>query len=710
MSQNHHNSLLLQNLNQIPKDAKIYVAGHRGLVGSAITRQLRKHGFNNLILRTHDELDLINQAQVNEFFVQEKPEYVFLAAAKVGGILANDKYRADFIYQNLMIENNVIYASYKHKVKRLIFLGSSCIYPKNCPQPIKEEYLLTSELEQTNQPYALAKISGIEMCWSFNRQYDTEFVALMPTNLFGIGDNYHPYNSHVIPALIRKAHEAKLKNSPYIEVWGTGKVYREFMTSDDMAQACLFIFSLPQEQLAPYLNNQEPPLFNVGTGVDCTIAEITKIICDVVGFTGEIKFDTTKPDGTYRKLLDVSKLKSLGWSTSSNLRQGIEIAYQDFIKNHYNLEHKLYQVILCGGHGTRLWPISNNNMPKQFSIDVANPNLFTQTINRLERDYNNYLLVTNSNYLSHVLSTITTKNHSKFDIMLEPTGRNTAPAVSCATEYILQQYGDQLILVLPSDHLIKNVDAFKQAIDQVKDYVLQHNVILTFGVTPTQADTKYGYIKKSHIVDNQAGIYEVQSFHEKPDLHTAKEYLKTQNYLWNAGIFLFKASTYVNTLDIVNTKMYTHTKEILNDITVEQNPDYPNIQAFTLPEKFKDFENTSIDYAVLEKAKNIVVKEIDMGWSDMGSWEAIYSHVDSDPNNNILIGNSYSKDINNTYIKSDGKPIVALGVQDLVVVDTDDLILISHKNKINQANTFVEYLVSDKKLNISNYYIYNPFK
>lgn len=322
------------------KHAKIYVAGHRGLVGSALMRKLQAQGYSNIVTRAHAELDLTNQQAVADFFQAEKPEYVFLAAAKVGGIHANNTYPAEFIYENLAIQTNVIHQSYLVGVKRLLFLGSSCIYPRDCPQPMKEEYLLTSELEPTNRPYALAKIAGIEMCWSYNRQYGTQYLAVMPTNLYGAGDNYHLENSHVIPALIRKFHEAKINNQPTITVWGTGTPRREFLYSDDMAEACVFVINLADELFKPLLasdrNDGLPPLLNLGSNSDLTIAELASLIKNVVGFGGEIVYDNTKPDGTMRKFMDSSRLNRLGWEASISLKDGILQAYQSF-KNHEGL-------------------------------------------------------------------------------------------------------------------------------------------------------------------------------------------------------------------------------------------------------------------------------------------------------------------------------------------------------------------------------------
>jgi GDP-L-fucose synthase len=318
------------------KQAKIYVAGHRGLVGSAIMRQLNAQGYANVVTRTHAELDLTNQQAVANFFEAEKPEYVFLAAAKVGGIHANNTYPAEFIHENLAIQTNVIHQSYVNGVKRLLFLGSSCIYPRDCPQPIKEEYLLTSELEPTNRPYALAKIAGIEMCWSYNRQYGTQYLAVMPTNLYGPSDNYHPENSHVIPALIRKFHEAKTNNQPTVTVWGTGTPKREFLYSDDMAEACIYVINLPEAQfksmLAADRNDGLPPLLNLGSNTDLTIAELASLVKEVVGFNGETAFDTTKPDGTMRKLMDSGRLNKLGWSVKTKLSDGLKLVYQNYLK------------------------------------------------------------------------------------------------------------------------------------------------------------------------------------------------------------------------------------------------------------------------------------------------------------------------------------------------------------------------------------------
>ena len=306
---------------------KIYIAGHRGLVGSAIVRQLESRGFTNLLMRTHKELDLTNQAQVQSFFKQEKPDYVILAAGKVGGIHANNTYPADFIYQNIMIEANVINSAYENKVKRLLFLGSTCIYPKAVEQPMREDALLTGILEPTNEPYALAKITGIKLCESCNRQYGTDFRSVMPTNLYGINDNFHPENSHVIPALMRRFHEAKVNNDTEVVVWGTGDAMREFLYVDDMAQASLFVLELDEET---YKANTQPMLshINVGTGKDVTIREMAETMKQVVGFKGELTFDTTKPDGSPRKLIDVSRLSNMGWKYSIDLEEGLKKTYK----------------------------------------------------------------------------------------------------------------------------------------------------------------------------------------------------------------------------------------------------------------------------------------------------------------------------------------------------------------------------------------------
>jgi GDP-L-fucose synthase len=328
-------------------DSKIYIAGHRGLVGSALVRNLttlspsrgegRGEGgvYSNILTRTHAELDLTSQVAVDAFFAAEKPDYVFLAAAKVGGILANNTYPAEFIRDNLAIQTNIIHAAYKNNVKRLLFLGSSCIYPRLAPQPMKEEHLLTGELEATNRPYALAKIAGIEMCWSYNRQYGTQYLAVMPTNLYGPGDNYHPENSHVIPALIRRFHEAKLANASSVSVWGTGTPRREFLYSEDMADACVYLMNLPDEKFVPLLgqdrNEGLPPLMNIGVGHDLTIRELAEAVKAAVGFTGEIVFDSTKPDGTPRKLMDVNRLNEMGWRATTSFAAGIKQAYTDFL-------------------------------------------------------------------------------------------------------------------------------------------------------------------------------------------------------------------------------------------------------------------------------------------------------------------------------------------------------------------------------------------
>lgn len=325
------------------QNAKIYVAGHRGLVGSALVKNLQAKGYANLVLRTHAELDLTDQAATETFFASEKPDYVFLAAAKVGGIHANNEYPAEFIRDNLAIQTNIIHAAWKQQVKRLMFLGSSCIYPKQAPQPMKEDSLLTGPLEPTNRPYALAKIAGIEMCWSYNRQYGTKYLAVMPTNLYGPGDNYHPENSHVIPALIRKFHEAKINNAPTVTVWGTGTPRREFLYSEDMADACVFLMNLQDEKYESLLGSDEaktgkfePPLVNIGVGEDVTIKELAETVKQVVGYEGEIVFDTTKPDGTARKLMDVGRLTAIGWQSATQLTAGLSNAYADFVKHASN--------------------------------------------------------------------------------------------------------------------------------------------------------------------------------------------------------------------------------------------------------------------------------------------------------------------------------------------------------------------------------------
>jgi GDP-L-fucose synthase len=317
------------------KHAKIYVAGHRGLVGSALMRNLEAKGYTNFVTRTHAELDLTSQAAVDAFFTAEKPDYVFLAAARVGGIHANNTYPAEFIRDNLAIQTNIIHAAYRHDVKRLLFLGSSCIYPKLAPQPMKEEHLLTSELEPTNRPYALAKIAGIEMCWAYNRQYQTQYLAVMPTNLYGPGDNYHPENSHVIPALIRRFHEAKVNGSPSVAIWGTGTPKREFLYSEDMADACVYLMNLPDEQFVPLLgqdrNDGLAPLVNIGVGHDLTIRELAETVANVVGYQGKLEFDASKPDGTPRKLMDVGRLNAMGWKATTGIQAGLAAAYADFI-------------------------------------------------------------------------------------------------------------------------------------------------------------------------------------------------------------------------------------------------------------------------------------------------------------------------------------------------------------------------------------------
>ncbi len=300
---------------------KIYIAGHKGLVGSAIVRTLEKKGFTNLVYKTSKELDLRNQAAVEYFFAEEKPKFVFLAAGKVGGIIANNTYRADFLYDNLLIVSNIVHAAYNNKVSKLLFLGSSCIYPKMAPQPIKEEYLLTGALENTNEPYAIAKIAGIKLCETFREQYGANYISVMPTNLYGINDNYHPENSHVLPALIRRFHAAKLSGLNEVTIWGSGNPRREFLYADDLADACLFLME----------NYDKKEIVNIGCGEDITIKELAEVVKEVTEYQGDLVFDTTKPDGTPRKLLDVSKLHALGWHHKTALKEGLKTAYRDFL-------------------------------------------------------------------------------------------------------------------------------------------------------------------------------------------------------------------------------------------------------------------------------------------------------------------------------------------------------------------------------------------
>lgn len=312
----------------LSKESKIYVAGHKGMVGSSIIRRLKSEGYNNIVTRTSKELNLKRQADVEEFFAVEKPEYVFLAAAKVGGIVANNAYIADFLYENMIIEMNVIKSAYENRVKKLLFLGSSCIYPRLAPQPIHESSLLTGSLEQTNEAYALAKISGLKLCEYLNRQYGTDYISVMPTNLYGPNDNYHPENSHVIPGLIRRFHEAKINEAENAVVWGTGKVLREFLYVDDLADACVYL-------MKTYSGNET---VNIGTGKELSIANLALAIKDVVGYRGNIIFDTSKPDGTPRKLLDVSKLNSLGWSYKTEIEEGLKKSYDDFLNHKIRTE------------------------------------------------------------------------------------------------------------------------------------------------------------------------------------------------------------------------------------------------------------------------------------------------------------------------------------------------------------------------------------
>ncbi len=313
-------------------ESKIYVAGHRGLVGSALVRTLEARGHQNILQQTSAELDLTDQAAVRDFFARQRPEYVFLAAAKVGGILANNTYPAQFIHINLAIQTNVIHEAWRCGVRRLLFLGSSCIYPRDCPQPMREEYLLTGPLEPTNRPYALAKIAGIEMCWAYNREYGTRSLAVMPTNLYGPNDTYDLAGSHVIPAMIRKFHEAKIAGAPRVTLWGTGAPRREFLHVDDLAKACVFLMDLPEAEYGGLLHEEVAPLLNIGSGQDQTIGELAHMVRDVVGYAGEIVWDADKPDGTPRKLLDVTRMRNLGWKPTLGLQEGLKQTYQDFLR------------------------------------------------------------------------------------------------------------------------------------------------------------------------------------------------------------------------------------------------------------------------------------------------------------------------------------------------------------------------------------------
>ena len=316
------------------RDARIYVAGHSGLAGSAILRALERAGYSNLVLRRHAQLELTDARAVAAFFGQERPEYVFLAAAKVGGILANDSYPADFIRENLAVQLNVIHEAWRTGVKRLLFLGSSCIYPRDCPQPIREEYLLSGPLEPTNRAYAIAKIAGVEMCWSYNRQHGARFLAVMPTNLYGPGDTYDLRNSHVLPALMLKIHEAKQRGEQQVTLWGSGRPRREFLYSDDMAEACVLLAQLPEDKYDCLVAPAVAPLINIGSGEDQSIAELAAIVAEAAGFTGQFSYDSSKPDGMPRKLLESTRIEALDWKPKVGLREGIAIAYQDFLKSY----------------------------------------------------------------------------------------------------------------------------------------------------------------------------------------------------------------------------------------------------------------------------------------------------------------------------------------------------------------------------------------
>jgi GDP-L-fucose synthase len=511
--------------------SKIYVAGHNGMVGSAIVRALKQKGFDNLVLKSSKELDLRNQSQVNQFFLAEKPEYVYLAAAKVGGILANNTYPANFLYDNMMIQNNVIHAAYEHKVRKLLFLGSSCIYPKFANQPIDEKELLSGYLESTNEAYAIAKISGIEMVKFYRRQYGVDFISAMPTNLYGINDNFDLQNSHVLPALIRKFHEAKVGYQPSVVMWGTGKAKREFLYVDDLADACL--------HLMEYYSNELH--VNVGTGEDVAIIELANLIKKIIEYKGEIINDLSKPDGTPRKLLNVNLLTSLGWKYKTSLEQGIREVYQWYLENESRLK-EMKILIMAGGSGERFWPLSTKERPKQLLPLISDKTMIRETVERLIGfvEFKDIFIATNEVQYLNIMKEL--PEIPRDNIIVEPAFRDTAAAILYGSTYIASRNGeDSIITVLASDHLITKREKFINSLNEANRIASKEEKIVTLGIKPTYPETGYGYIKVEDSKENIANTN--VTFVEKPNLEKAKQYFSSNNFLWNSGMFIFKYKT-----------------------------------------------------------------------------------------------------------------------------------------------------------------------
>jgi mannose-1-phosphate guanylyltransferase/mannose-1-phosphate guanylyltransferase/mannose-6-phosphate isomerase len=694
----------------LPRDARIYVAGHRGLVGGALLRYLQEREYSHLITRRSSELDLRDQAAVQQFFAQEKPEYVFLAAAKVGGILANATYPAQFLYDNLTIATNVIHASYQHGVRKLLNLGSSCIYPRLAPQPLKEEYLLTGPLEETNRAYAVAKIAAIELCDQYRAQYGCDFISAMPTNLYGPGDNFDLQSSHVLPALIRKMLEAKKTGAPTVEIWGSGTPLREFLHVDDLAEACHFLMT----------SFSEPGPINVGSGRDISIKKLALLIREIVGYEGELVFDTTKPDGTPRKLMDVSRLTAAGWQARISLREGIGSTLEWYFRNeaksesaaqesglsagHFDtspahssitertrdLMKTLHPVVLSGGSGTRLWPLSRNGFPKQLLALTSPHSMLQETLLRFKThpEIASPTIICNQEHRFLIAEQLREIEVTPRVLMLEPSARNTAPATVVAALHLLEHAPDALMLVLPADHLISDVPAFYTALEQAVE-AARAGYLVTFGIQPQRAETGYGYIQSGATLESVPGVHAVSRFVEKPDAATAQEYVESGDYLWNSGIFIFDAQNFIDEVERLCPDVLAACRSALAE-------GYEDLDFFRLGAiPFSQCPAASIDCALMERTDKAAVVPVDMGWNDVGSWTALWETSPQDESGNVMYGEVYAHNMRNSYVKADKRLIATIGVDDLVIVETVDAILVAHKNHAQDVKKIVERLAQD---------------
>jgi mannose-1-phosphate guanylyltransferase/mannose-1-phosphate guanylyltransferase/mannose-6-phosphate isomerase len=694
----------------LPLDAKIYVAGHRGLVGGALLRCLREREYSHIITRTSSELDLRDQAAVQQFFAQEQPEYVFLAAAKVGGILANATYPAQFLYDNLTIATNVIHASYQHGVRKLLNLGSSCIYPRLAPQPLKEEYLLTGPLEETNRAYAVAKIAAIELCDQYRAQYGCDFISAMPTNLYGPGDNFDLQSSHVLPALMRKMLEAKKAASPTVEIWGSGKPLREFLHVDDLAEACHFLMT----------SFSEPGPINVGSGRDVSIKKLALLIREIVGYEGELVFDTSKPDGTPRKLMDVSRLTAAGWSARICLREGIGSTLEWYLQNEAKNEKvpesceplahagssqtaftpaaketlqtmkTLYPVVLSGGSGTRLWPLSRNGFPKQLLALTSPHSMLQETLLRFKAhpEIAPATIVCNQEHRFLIAEQLREIEVTPRALMLEPSARNTAPAAVVAALHLLEHAPDALMMVLPADHLIGDVPAFYAALEHAVA-AAREGYLVTFGIQPQRAETGYGYIQRGAALESVPEAHAVSRFVEKPNAATAQEYVESGDYFWNSGIFVFDAQNFIDEVE----RLCPDVLEACRHALAEGYEDLDFFRLGALP--FGQCPAASLDCAVMEKTDKAAVVPVDMGWNDVGSWTALWESSPQDDLGNVIFGEVYSHNTRNSYIKADKRLIATIGVDDLIIVETVDAMLVAHKNHAQDVKKIVERLEQD---------------